>query len=187
MEAKQVLIEKAALLLGKNPTTLLTESALLANEEERVMFNLFFSDFNSLLLELLNHIKPFIVADIERFLLPIKAKPLHRIQNLYEYYIDEFVNETPQIFTSAHVNVIGYSGNDEVKSVANELNLLFRNAQINCINDARRQKKIDLNESSSIVDFILLSWEGALYQQRNTGSIKSLFIFKNLLNQLLGL
>ncbi len=187
MEAKQVLIEKAAALLGKNPTTLLTEAALIVNEEERVMFNLFFSDFNSLLLELLNYIKPYVVADIEKHLLPIKVKPLHRIQNLYQYYIDEFVNETPNIYTSAHINVIGYSGNQEVKIAANELNLLFKNAQINCINDARRQKKIELTESSSIVDFILLSWEGALYQQRNVGSIKSLFIFKNLLTQLLGL
>lgn len=187
MEVKQVLIEKAAALLGKNPTTLLSEAAIIDNDEERVMFNLFFSDFNSLLLELLSYIKPFCALDIEKFLLNIKVKPLHRIQNIYEYYIDEIVNEAPNIYTSAHINVIGYSGNHEVKTAANELNLLFKNAQINCINDARRQKKIDLNESSSIVDFILLSWEGALYQQRNAGSIKSLFIFKNLLNQLLGL
>lgn len=187
MEAKQALIKKAATLLSSKPTSLLSENSLIENQEEQVVFNLFFTDFNGLLLELLGYLTPFIARDIDKYLAPLEVKPLLRIANLYQYYIDEFVNETPNIFTSGHIHLVGYSGSNEVKDAANTLIGIFKNAQINCINQARRQHKIDLNESESMVDYILLSWEGALYQQRYTDSIKPLFVFNNLLRHLLNL
>ncbi len=185
MEAKRKLVEKAAKIISGNPTLLLTESTLIDNDQELVEFNLFFSDFNSLLLELNQYITPFVNDHINHFLLDIKVKPLDRIANLYQFYIDENVNQSPDIYTSSHVNLIGYSGNVEVKTAANKLMETIKNAHINCINEARRQNHINLYDSVLLVDYILMSWEGALYQQRSSSSSKSLFVFMAMIRQLM--
>ncbi len=185
MEAKRKLVEKTAKILSGNPTLLLTESTIIENDQERVEFNLFFSDFNSLLLEVNQHITPFVNNHIHRFLLDIKVKPLNRIINLYQFYIDENVNQSPDIFTSSHVNLIGYSGDKEVKIAVNKLIETIKNAHINCINEARRQNHITLKDSELLVEYILMSWEGALYQQRSSKSGKSLFVFIAMIRQLM--
>jgi hypothetical protein len=158
---------------------------LIQNGDEKVVFDLFFTDFNGLLLELLRFIKPYFVRDTESFLLPIDVKPLLRIVNLYEYYVDGFVNENPEIFTTAHLHMIVFSGNEEVKREAGKIIEMIKNAHINCINQARRQHKMVFEESATMVDYILLAWEGALYQQRYSRSIKPLFVFTNLLKRIL--
>jgi hypothetical protein len=185
MELKRPLVLKATQIISSNPTRLLTEETLIENDQERVMFNMVYSDFNSLLLELAQHIKPFVNEQINKHLLDIKVKPLDRIINLYQYYIDEFVNETPNIFSSSHVNLIGYSGNDEVKEATNKILETIKNAHINCINEARRQNMINLSDSTTLVDYLMMAWEGALYQQRSSNSSKSLFVFMAMLRQLL--
>ncbi len=186
MEVKRVLVLKAAAILNHKPTSLLTLESLIENDQERVDFDMFFTDFNGLLLELIEYTKPFINENISKFLLDFKTKPIDRIINLYQFYIDEFVNESPCVFTSSHINLIAYSGNDEVKSAANKVIEPFKNALINCINDARRQNSINITESNILVDYLLMTWEGALYQQRNSGSSKPLFLYMNLLRFLLG-
>ncbi len=185
MEVKRILVEKAATLISKNPTLILTEKLLLENDQERVHFDLFFADFNGLLLELKEHIHPFILENIQRFLFDFKTKPIHRIINLYQFYIDGYVNETPNIFNSSHINLIGYSGNEAVKIAANKLLDSYKNALINCINDARRQNLIDVNESETLVEYMMMAWEGAIYQQKNSGSSKPLFLYMNMLRLLL--
>jgi hypothetical protein len=185
METKLDFLEYAATQIVHHPTTKLTKQGLFGVDSDAKMFDYIYPNFNGFLMELLSKINLTVMASIDKHLSDITINPLTRIHNLYQMYIDEFVNQNLTVYNSTHLKTVSYSGNDEVRDFALSIIQNIKNAHINCINEARRQNKINVDDSEPIVDFILLSWDGALFQQEHTQSIKPLFIFYGVLKNVL--
>lgn len=185
MDLKADVFNRVATFMVQNPTSIITKESIFRDADFDSKFDEIYPDFNLFLIELLLKINSSLVRNLEGYLLNINIKPVDRIYNLYQMYMDEYVNQNEHVFHSTHVKTIAYSGNYEVKVASIAILQNIKNCHINCINEARRQNNINLSESISIVDFILNSWDGALWEMEHTKSIKPLFVFNHVLKNVL--
>jgi TetR/AcrR family transcriptional regulator, transcriptional repressor for nem operon len=121
---------------------------------------------------------------IDRVLYDYALSPRQRLIKLYSDYIDLYTNSDGPVYGNFASTIFQELGS--INASINEKVTMFYNrtkdAHIDCLQSARRAGEINKSQDpEKLAMLIIYSWEGAILRVNNTGNIRSLFAFRELL------
>ncbi len=147
-------------------------------------FTVLFRDYDEFLMQIIAYYTRNIQELIEPILGDIKIEPLKRIENLYSYYVDHYVNKNTFPFGTIANRIIHMTNNQDVKQAAFDVFNMVKRGHYMCIIEAKKNGTMDPRvDAEKLSEFIINAWEGTLLHFYASGSIKSLFIFNVVLRK----
>lgn len=147
-------------------------------------FYTMFRDFDEFLMQIVAYYTRNINELIEPILSDIKIEPLKRIENLYSYFVDFYVNKNTFPFGTIANRIINMTDNQDVKQAAFDVFNMVKRSHYLCIVEAKKNGSMDPRvDADKLSEFILNAWEGTLKHFYASGSIKTLFVFNVVLRK----
>ncbi|MDD2412233.1 MAG: TetR family transcriptional regulator C-terminal domain-containing protein [Bacteroidales bacterium] len=151
------------------------------DEEE---FLTLFRDFDEFLMHLIAFYTKNILELIEPILSDIKVEPLKRIENLYSYFVDYYVNKNTFPFGTIANRIIHMTSDSDVRQAAFDVFNMVKRSHYLCIIEAKKNGSIDPRvDADKLSEFIINAWEGTLMQFYASRTIKTLFVFNIVLRK----
>ncbi len=155
--------------------------AMNINEEE---FLILFRDFDEFLMHLIAFYTKNIQELIEPILSDIKMDPLKRIENLYSYFVDYYVNKNAFPFGTIANRIIHMTSDSDVRQAAFDVFNMVKRTHYQCIIEAKKNGSMDPRvDADKLSEFIINAWEGTLLQFYASRTIKTLFVFNIVLRK----
>jgi TetR/AcrR family transcriptional regulator, transcriptional repressor for nem operon len=121
---------------------------------------------------------------VDHTLYDYSLSPKQRLVKLYSDHIDFYTNTGGAFygnFTSNLLNELGET-NKKIKEIITTFNNRMKDSHIDCLQSARRAGEIDKSlDAEKLTMLIIYSWEGAVLRANNTGNLRSLFAFREIL------
>jgi TetR/AcrR family transcriptional regulator, transcriptional repressor for nem operon len=121
---------------------------------------------------------------VDRTLYDYSISPKQRMVKLYSDHIDFHTNKGVSFYGNFASNILYELGDNsqKIKEIVATFNNRMKDSHIDCLQSARRAGEIDRSQDAEkLTMLILYSWEGAISRISNTGNIRSLFAFREIL------
>lgn len=161
-----------------------TQNVCEAMNIEEDEFLILFRNFDEFLMYLIAFYTKNILELIEPILSDIKVDPLRRIENLYSYFLDHYVNKNAFPFGTIANRIIHMTGDSDVHQAAFDVFNMVKRSHYLCIVEAKKNGSMDPRvDADKLAEFIINAWEGTLMQFYASGTIKTLFVFNIVLRK----
>jgi TetR/AcrR family transcriptional regulator, transcriptional repressor for nem operon len=151
-------------------------------------FYYYFKSKEQFAVEVLDYYCQSVIKSIDKILLNSEISPRDRVLKMYSDYIDNYINK-------GHFSYGNFAGKlaqevgdkiPEIRQAAVQYFDHVRDTHILCLNEAKKAGEIGRGKDAGrIADFIIYSWEGAVMRMKASGNVKPLFVFRELLKNML--